>query len=111
MSAKSFVFTFQVADGSILKKPEILLVRCDLLIPIGMNIITGVDDQECIVRMRVLQFSYHGRMLGTKQFKSLAEYNEFKAVACQCCPEHSCPILFGGCKIEYDDCTLIYNIS
>lgn len=108
---KSFELTFQVVNGSILDTPETLTVKCDWLIPIGMDNVSGITPDECIKRMRVMLFNYGGRLLGTTQFQSLKQYNEFKAVACQCCPAPPCELIYNNCFLTFDNCFLRYQAN
>lgn len=103
--AKSFQLAVNTINGEILEFPKTITVTCDQISPLGISVIRDWNEMLCIVSKRVLLLRYGMQTFGTTQFKSVAEFNQFKKSQCSCCPE-ICHLQLNGCDIRLNGCLI-----
>lgn len=103
----TFIFTANTIDGKILEFPQIFYLRCNLVTPLGCDIVRQYNGNECIVARKVFQVMYQGQLLGSSQFKDLSSFLLYRNN--QCNPVANCDIIYNGCNLVYNGCSLAYT--
>lgn len=108
MARKSFNFRADTINGAIQEFPPTMSLFCDRAIPIGVNVVRDFDDDGCGVAKRVFLIVYDGQTLGSTQFKSRSDYDQWISTSCDCCPG-LCDVKFGDCFVTIGNCLVKIN--
>lgn len=103
---KSLQFVADTIDGEIQAAPGLFNFPCDKITPIGVNVVKSYDEDLCIIAKRVFEINYNNHSFGSSQFKSLADFNQYRGAACQCCPIN-CYVLANGCYLTFNGCRFV----
>ncbi len=106
MARKSFNFRADTINGEIQEFPPTMSLFCDRAIPIGVNVVRDFDEDGCGVARRVFLIVYDGQTLGSTQFKSRSEYDQYISVNCECCTE-LCGVKLGDCFVKIGNCSVL----
>ncbi len=106
--SKSLSFTADTINGEIQEFPATFNFPCDKILPIGVSVVKSFDENLAIVAKRVFAIEYNAQSFGSSQFKSLEDFNQYRGVACQCCPFH-CAILINGCYLLLNGCRFVID--
>lgn len=99
---KTFQVTVSTINGRILEFPQQENFRCNIAIPIGLQVVRQFDGNECIKARKVFLIEYDGQLFGTLQFKTLEDFLNYRNSNCR--PVQSCKILFNGCYVMFNGC-------
>lgn len=108
---KTFKFTANTIDGKILEFPQIVNLRCDMVKPLGNEVIRQFNGNECIVAKKVYLVFYDGHVYGTTQFNSLDSFLLYRNANCKPFCKlpyftlNNCFFTLGGCQIQFGSCT------
>lgn len=93
-----FKFTADTIDGKIQDHPKQFQLHCDLVKPIGIQVVRDYNGSECIQAMKVFLIMYGGQLLGNKCYGSFESFfQELKSVC------------YGIGAIQVNDCYLKVN--
>lgn len=118
MGFKTFVFLADTVNGKILEFPKTFYFRCDLVKPLGVDIIRQYTKTECIVAKKVFLLYYAGDTFGSTQFTGVAQFVQYLNNACAyfCTPAliqiNNCLLQRNGCNVSiYNTCSGGYNFT
>lgn len=107
MAFKTFIFLADTVDGKILEFPKIFYLRCDLVQPLGCDIIRQYTKTECIVAKKVFLVYYGGQVFGSTQFTGVAQFVLYVNNSCRvfCTPAlvtiNNCLLQRNGCNVSF----------
>lgn len=90
-----FNFTAHTIDGQLLDIPKVIQMDCDLVKPLGQNVIRQYDKLMCIVARKVYLVFYGGHNFGTTDFTNTTEFLDYRNSEC-------CGLTYGNCILTYD---------
>lgn len=99
---KTFQVTISTINGRILEFTQQIDFRCNLAMPIGLQVVRQFDGNECIKARKVFLIEYDGQLFGTLQFKTLEDFLNYRNNNCRPIPD--CRITYNGCYIMYNNC-------
>src|ERR1700734_166816 len=118
MAYKTFIFLADTVDGKILEFPKVFNLRCDLVKPLGCDIIRQYTKTECSVAKKVFLIYYAGQVFGSTQFTGVAQFVLYMNNACRvfCVPaivtENNCLKQWYGCNVTiFQQCPGGYNFT
>lgn len=103
MAYQTFIFLADTVDGKILPVPEVFNLRCDLVKPLGCEIVRQYTKTECILAKKVFLIYYAGQVLGSTQFTNVAQFVQYMNNNCQsfcALAADGCYLLFNGCQVD-----------
>ena len=109
MAYKTFTFLADTVDGKILEFPNAYTLRCELVKPLGVDIIRQYSKTECIVAKKVFLIYYAGQTFGSTQFTGVLQFVQYLNNACKifCAPPF---VQVNGCNLQWNGCNvIIYN--
>src|ERR1700735_715898 len=104
MAYKTFIFLADTVDGKILEFPKVFNLRCDLVKPLGCDILRQYTKTECIVAKKVFLIYYAGQVFGSTQFTGVFQFTQYMNNACRvfCTPAiltiNNCLLQLNGCN-------------
>lgn len=101
MAAEKFKLIINALNGQILRTPREQWFDCDLVVPLGLQVIRQYDGNECINAKKVYLLAYQGMTFGTDVFSTMDGYVEYRNANCDAA-DPCCYILFGDCYITYN---------
>lgn len=105
MAYTTFPFLADTIDGKILEFPKLFYLECDLVKPLGLQIIRQYTKTECIKAKKVFQIYYNGQVFGSTQFTSVMQFvNYLNSVCVQFCTPAL--LMVNNCNLEVDGCNL-----
>jgi len=104
-----FKITVHVENENILEFPKTLWFDCDLVIPLGENVIRQYNSSECILARKVYLFGYNGIRYGCFDFKTMQDFIDFRNDNCIGSDDDCCKLLYNGCYITYNNKIVTYN--
>ena len=105
---KTLQFVADTIDGEIQSSPAVFNFPCNKVIPIGVNVVKSFDEALGIIATRVFEVEYNYQNFGSRQFKSLSDFQQYRNVACLCCPS-KCIILVNGCNLQLNGCDFVLD--
>src|SRR5579872_3751959 len=118
MAFKTFIFLADTVDGKILEFPKVYYLRCDLVKPLGCDIIRQYTKTECIVAKKVFLIYYAGQVFGSTQFIGVAQFVQYMNNACRvfCVPPlvqiNNCLLQWYGCNVSiFNQCSAGYTFT
>lgn len=90
-------------NGAIQEFPQTMTLFCDKAIPVGVDVVRDFDEDGCGVAKRVFLIVYDGQTLGSSQFKSRSEYDQYVDAICACCRQ-ICDVKIGDCFVYIGNC-------
>ena len=118
MAYKTFIFLADTVDGKILEFPKVFNLRCDLVKPLGCDIIRQYTKTECIVAKKVFLIYYAGQVFGSTQFTGVFQFTQYMNNACTvfCTPaivtENGCLKQWYGCNVTiFQNCPDGYGFT
>jgi hypothetical protein len=115
---KTFVFIADTIDGKILEFPKPFYLQCDLVKPLGVDIIRQYTKTECILAKKVFLIYYAGQVFGSTQFTGVAQFVLYLNSVCQpvCAPAlitiNGCLLQRNGCNVSiFNSCPTGYNFT
>ena len=109
MPFPTFPFLADTIDGRILEFPKLFYLECDLVKPLGLQIIRQYSKTQCIVAKKVFQIYYAGQVFGSTQFTSVMQFVQYLNSVCVtfCTPAY---FTINNCLFEINGCDVtIYN--
>lgn len=103
----TFTFTASTIDGKILEFPQVFYLRCNLVTPLGCDIVRQYNGNECIVARKVFQVMYQRQLLGSTQFTDLTSFLLYRNN--QCNQSTNCYLTYNNCVLIYNGCSLQYT--
>jgi hypothetical protein len=100
---KAFSFLADTINGAIYDSPVTVIMKCDEIRPIGLEVVRGFDPDYCIVAVQVFLVLSGTDTYGTTQFKSFDDYQNFVNSKCRRCPK-VCLFLINGCQATINGC-------
>jgi hypothetical protein len=114
----TFTFIADTVDGKILEFPIPYTLRCELVKPLGVDILRKYNKTECIVAKKVFLIYYAGQTFGSTQFTGVVQFVNFLNNACRvfCTPPfvqiNNCLLQWNGCNVTiFNNCTGGYNFT
>lgn len=118
MAYKTFIFLADTVDGKILEFPKVFSLRCDLVKPLGCDIVRQYTKTECIVAKKVFLIYYAGQVFGSTQFTGVFQFTQYMNNACKivCAPaivtRNNCLVQRYGCNVTiFNNCSGGYNVT
>ena len=103
--SKSFVFPADVINGEIQEKPVNFTFECDRVVVIGETIYRDYDSGvNYIEAKRGWMIQYGNQFFISTLFQTRSAYEQYVALACQCCPCTECFILINHCYVLINGC-------
>ena len=108
MAYKTFIFLADTVNGKILEFPKTFYLRCDLVQPLGTEIVRQYNKTECIVAKKVFLIYYAGDVFGSTQFTGVLQFLQYMNNACN---PVFCNVLVNGCNLTFNGCNLVFQGS
>lgn len=107
MAYKTFIFLADTVDGKILEFPEVFHLKCDLVKPLGVDIIRQYSKTECIVAKKVFLIYYAGQVFGSTQFTNVGQFVMYLNNVCRifCTPPF---VQINGCNLQRNGCNVTF---
>ena len=100
-----FKFTADTIDNKIQEHPKQFQLHCDLIKPIGIQVVRDYNGSECIQAMTVFLIMYGGQLFGNICYESYAGFfQEWKAVC-----YGTGTLQVNGCNLRLNGCNLFLN--
>lgn len=87
-------------------KEKPIEVDCDIIIPLGVRVVSAFNEMEETERRVQFLFQYGQNIIGSEHFKSFEEWNEYKSINCACCGNVECGVTVNGCFLTLNGCNL-----
>lgn len=101
---RTFKFTADTIDGKIQEFPQQFELRCDLVKPLGKEVVRQHNGSECIQAMKVFLIYYNGQAFGNRCHESMAEFVTFLRSVC-----YTDYLGLNGNRMTLNGCDLILN--
>lgn len=118
MRFKTFPFIADTIDGQILEFPKLFYLQCELVRPLGLQIVRQYNKTQCIVAKKVFQIYYQGQTFGSVQFGSVIQFDQYLNNVCRffCTPAYvtinNCNLQRNGCDVTiYQTCPNGYTFT
>lgn len=107
MAVKTFPFIADTIDGRILEFPKLFYLECDLVKPLGLQIVRQYTKTQCILAKKVFQIYYAGQVLGSIQFTGVMQFVNYLNSVCIafCTPAI---VTINNCNLERNGCNVTY---
>lgn len=107
MAAKSFQIQVEAFNYRFPPKPYNKELHCDTAVPLGVRTVSAWNQCQELERKRLFLIQYGFDVIGTAQISSMADYFDFIAPDCACCPEPEfCYALLDDCFMFIDGCSI-----
>lgn len=108
MAYSTFIFLADTINGKILEFPKVFHLRCELVKPLGVDIIRQYSKTECIVAKKVFLLYYAGDVFGSTQFTGVLQFVQYMNNACK--PPFCTPVTvqINGCNLQRNGCDVTY---
>jgi hypothetical protein len=90
--------------------PVTVIMKCDVVQPVGVEIVRAFDINYCIVAIKVFLVLFDGDTYGTTAFENLNDYWQYVGTECKCCPT-LCVLTIGNCNLTIGGCNTILTIN
>lgn len=105
MNFRTFIFLADTINGKILEFPKTFYLQCELVKPLGVDIIRQYNKTECIVAKKVFLIYYAGDVFGSTQFTGVFQFVQYLNNTCR----DKCHLLINGCYATINGCNLLLN--
>lgn len=93
----------KTVNGQILEYPQTFQLNCNILKPLGNQVVRQYNGNECIVAVKVFLIQAGNQLLGTTQFTNINDYLNY--VNFNCSPAaNTCYITINGCNLTLNGC-------
>ena len=93
----TFKLQISTIDNNILEFKKGMWFNCDLVVPLGVQVIRMYDKSECIVSKKVYLFGYQGHRYGLEDFSTMDQFIDYRNFHClSCLTYEDCYLTFGG---------------
>lgn len=106
---KQLPITVVTYNGEFFETPKLMYFDCDLVKYVGMYNARTYDANDCIVVRRAFGFLYGNDLWQTFDFKSVAEFIDFRDNYCME-GNPCCYVTYQGCYITFNGNYITYGV-